>query len=188
MSTLSCSSSLPIVPVGRICGALYARGDGTFHWALVVPVDLKTGVKMHATNVYGGGWIYEKKTETFLESMTPLCTLIAIGEFTCTVRLSESLFSHHNHTLGDIPPTITLEKMSTLLEAIPMSISSSDMAVESRFSCRVWFKQAVRSLMEHGIVKCRDVIALENEMKRLAADNEDNIIMGLGTFTVQALT
>lgn len=90
--------------------------------------------------------------------------------------------------LGDVPPTLTLEKMSTLLEAIPMSITPSDMAVESGFSCRVWFKQAMRFLMQHGIVKCRDVVALENEMKRLAADNEDNIIMGLGTFTVHALT
>ena len=69
------SQSLPIG--GTIFCALFSRGDGSFHWALVVPINQRIGMKMHATNVTGA-WVFTATEHDLLKSKT-LCVLVKIG-------------------------------------------------------------------------------------------------------------
>lgn len=69
--------SKPPLPVGSIACALFSRGDGTFHWALVIPTDTKNVVKLHATNIQGP-WVYEKVNHA-LDKSVKLCVVVKIG-------------------------------------------------------------------------------------------------------------
>lgn len=60
----------------------------------------------------------------------------------------------------------------TLLKAIPLTIPDVDTHVEPVFTCRVWFKEAVRRLHNDGYVDCPDVYAFEAECKAFAVTND----------------
>ncbi|KAI0787360.1 hypothetical protein C8Q74DRAFT_1366261 [Fomes fomentarius] len=134
---------------------LFSRGDGTFHWTICASVDASNAVKMHATNVQGG-WVYEKKMHNVIKSQTA-CIAVKIGE------LSSS---------ADI------ERVSSILENIPMSIPSVDQSIEHRFTCRVWFKEAARVLTTNGIISCSDVAGLEREIKGYGEEQDEKTISG----------
>ena len=52
-----------------------------------------------------------------------------------------------------------------------MAIPVEDREVEPLFTCRVWWKQAIRLLSRNGYIVCSDLQALESECKRYAAQN-----------------
>ena len=59
-----------------------------------------------------------------------------------------------------------------LLRAIPMTVPAVDMYTEPSFTCRVWFKEAVRILHDRGFVNCPDINRLEQECKGFAMTNQ----------------
>ena len=59
-----------------------------------------------------------------------------------------------------------------LLKGIPMTIPQEDVGIEPKFTCRVWWKQAIRLLSDRGYIKCDNVQALENECKAYAETND----------------
>lgn len=65
---------------------------------------------------------------------------------------------------------------------IPMAVPPSQRSKEPKFTCRVWFKEAIRVLNDSGVfVKCPDVDALEDELTRKAlagAYNGQGILIG----------
>lgn len=87
--------------------------------------------------------------------------------------------------LGQLPPGRTIKGLSRLLGAIPMSVPAVDARREPVFTCRVWAREAVRQMHEHGYIDCTDVDSLEEEMWRYgreAASKQDN-----RTFTTASL-
>ena len=58
-----------------------------------------------------------------------------------------------------------------LLKGIPMTIPQEDVGIEPKFTCRVWWKQAIRLLSDRGYIKCDNVQALENECIEYAKTN-----------------
>ena len=71
--------------------------------------------------------------------------------------------------IGDIDPDFDWTLIVEYVKDIPMDIPSSQRAREPKFTCRVWFKEAIRMLNESGMfVKCPDVDALEEELRQRA--------------------
>jgi len=58
--------------------------------------------------------------------------------------------------------------MYAYLAPIPMSTPDADKP--QQFSCRIWFKEAVRVLHERGVIRCPDVDRLETELRLLAEE------------------
>ena len=73
------------------------------------------------------------------------------------------------HILDDLDHTALL----LYIKDIPMSIPDNQQPKEFKFTCRVWFKEAIRQLNRAGVfVKCDDVEALEKELSQKATAAE----------------
>lgn len=66
--------------------------------------------------------------------------------------------------LGRLPPGKTAEDLNGLLAKIPYVIPAVDAQRERIFTCRVWAREAVRQMHNHGYIHCTNVDALEEEM------------------------
>ena len=75
-------------------------------------------------------------------------------------------------SLGALGPTNSYNSLFQLLKEIPMTIPQEDIGIEPKFTCRVWWKQAIRLLSDRGYIKCDNVQALENECKAYAVTND----------------
>ncbi|KAF9474025.1 hypothetical protein BDN70DRAFT_885286 [Pholiota conissans] len=53
-----------------------------------------------------------------------------------------------------------------------MSVPTIDENTEPTFTCRVWFKEAIRILNNSGYISCPDVNQLEVECKAFAVTNQ----------------
>ncbi|KAI0076149.1 hypothetical protein K474DRAFT_1663415 [Panus rudis PR-1116 ss-1] len=58
----------------------------------------------------------------------------------------------------------TRDDLRRVLSRIPMTIPPVDAAREPVFSCRVWVREALRTMHREGFIYCPDVDALEQEM------------------------
>ncbi|KAF9495955.1 hypothetical protein BDN71DRAFT_1446886 [Pleurotus eryngii] len=139
--------------VGDILAVLYSRGDGeTFHWAICLPISTRNAVKLHAKDPGLGHWFFEyPPPEDDLVGSKIVCAAIKIGKLA-----------------GDFD----IAAVENILQAIPMKVPALDAEIEPRFSCRVWFKEAVRQLAYAGVITCTDVYALENECNEYARGND----------------
>ena len=95
------SLQVPSLPIGSIFYALFSRGDGSFHWALVFPINKKIGVKMHATNTTGA-WVFEAVEHDLIKSYS-LCVLVKIG----ASDVQNYLFQYFSSFLKVRPPPAT---------------------------------------------------------------------------------
>ncbi|KAL1659960.1 hypothetical protein EV122DRAFT_253083 [Schizophyllum commune] len=145
----------PVLEPAALYCILFSRGDGTFHWTIGAAVDTANALKMHATNVQGG-WAYEKKMHNIIKSQTA-CVAVKIGQLSST----------------DV-----IDRVSSTLERIPMSIPSIDQSIERVFTCRVWVKEAVRVLAANGFISCSDVAGLEREVKGYGQAQDEKTISG----------
>ncbi|KAL1944690.1 hypothetical protein VTO73DRAFT_3120 [Trametes versicolor] len=149
----------------------------SFHWLLFVP-DYGTtrqqvipGTKMHALCHLSPGpngtmieeWVYDSAKFTLVQSHTLAAAVV----------------------LGRLPPGKTVQDLNALLAAIPMRVPTIDARREPAFTCRVWTREAVRRMHDHGYICCPDVDALEEEVweyGREAARKHDD-----KTFTIASL-
>lgn len=76
----------PALPVDTINIGLLSRGDGSFHWAIMVPFNETCAHVMQATNIQGP-WVYERKIEDVLKSQRTV-VIVGIGEH-ATIFLAE---------------------------------------------------------------------------------------------------
>ncbi|KAF4591278.1 hypothetical protein EYR40_009881 [Pleurotus pulmonarius] len=136
-----------------ILAVLYSRGDGeTFHWAICIPISTRSAIKLHAKDPGLGHWFFEDPPpEDDLVGSNIVCAAVKIG-----------------HLAGDFD----IGAVNALLGAIPMEVPASDATIEPRFSCRVWFKEAVRQLARAGAITCPDVYVLEDECREYARGND----------------
>lgn len=49
---------------------------------------------------------------------------------------------------------------------------------ESEFNCRVWVREALRVLQDHGVVNITDVSDLEDEFIALGEENDGSVVQG----------
>ncbi|EMD34050.1 hypothetical protein CERSUDRAFT_97974 [Gelatoporia subvermispora B] len=132
----------PPIPLGALYACLFSRGDGTFHWSLVLPQSPSLVHKFHATNLQGG-WHFERVPDKLAQSVNACCV----------VKLAPAL------------PDST-DALQACLEALPMATPAAD--APHPFTCRIWFRAAVRTLHARGVLHCADVDALEAELRALA--------------------
>ncbi|THH18528.1 hypothetical protein EW146_g2476 [Bondarzewia mesenterica] len=124
-----------------------------FHWALFVPSPTDSeiddhacrGTRFHAIGdqTITAGWAYDR-----VESY-------ALGEF---VGLAAAA------VIGSLKDGRTVDDLHVLLRDIPMTVPDVDVEHESKWTCRVWAREALRRMHKVGIVACIDVDALEEEM------------------------
>ena len=135
----------------KIYAALYTNNPGyDWHWAIYFHhnhLDAKgrpvPGYKLHATNRFGP-WQFECADQDLLTSST-LITVARIG-------------SVADSTWG-------VEFLLEYLRNIPMRVPAADQEHEREFSCRLWFREAIRILNYAQVfVRCPDVNKLEREL------------------------
>lgn len=165
--------SKPSLTVGDIYCALSSRGDGSFHWALAIPMDTKTAVKIHATNP-AGTWKYEATDRDISHSET-ICVLVKIGVSAAQYHT----FPISHVFLGRITSTNTVDRICKLLEPIPMEVPTVFKDSEPKFTCRVWVKEACRVMDAMHIIKCSNVVVLEKEILGYGNDHDAQTVMGL---------
>ncbi|RPD61105.1 hypothetical protein L226DRAFT_534753 [Lentinus tigrinus ALCF2SS1-7] len=143
----------PLTP-NAIYAALYWRTDGKYHWALIVTDSSVSGKKLHATNLEDPTtWRYASDDFDVSAEWKPLVILAQIG-----------VASEGTSSVDDI------------LRMIPMATPACDSP--HPFTCRIWFREAVRVLIAQGMVTCRSVDALEKELTLLADDNGNSVALG----------
>ncbi|KZT53151.1 hypothetical protein CALCODRAFT_486591 [Calocera cornea HHB12733] len=82
------------------------------------------------------GWMYE------MRNFTPVTSFLALAAI----------------QIGPFIPPATLD---ALLSPIPMQTHEADLPAQ--FTCRLWFRYAIRVLMAAGHINCLDINALEAE-------------------------
>lgn len=121
---------------------------GKFHWSIFVATSATDGWKMHATNMPSGlAWRFER-----------------VHWCGASTDPSAVLFMK----IGAIPPGLDAETLELYLceSNIPMDVvPPAQRGAEPRFTCRVWFHEAVRVLDDAQMfVRCADVEALMREL------------------------
>ncbi|KIY45572.1 hypothetical protein FISHEDRAFT_49049 [Fistulina hepatica ATCC 64428] len=156
--------SRPLLPVGHICVGLFSRGDGKFHWSILLPFSTTHTYVYHATNLYGGGWIHELQVRNVHDWLT-----------TCAViRLSGPTGLTSPETLNDL----------LNIKYISMDTPTTD--PPEPFTCRVWVRKAIRVLHGSGYINCPNAIALEDELRAFGEAQDPATITGCGYSLVDA--
>lgn len=138
----------------EICTVLYAQRQAAdkYHWTICIPYSSTNVKKLHAKEDSADSYFYEEPIpDENLAASPTVCAVVKLGE--CT--------SKH-----------TIDYIHDLLRAIPMQLPREDVGKESRFGCRVWWREAVRTLHRNGVIHCPDVHELEREVYQFAERNE----------------
>ncbi|KAI0354728.1 hypothetical protein OH77DRAFT_487112 [Trametes cingulata] len=147
----------PPLKANAIYAALYWRADGKYHWALVVADTTTSGQKLHATNLDNPEvWRYANDPFDVSTEWKPLVILAQLGAAPDASGSSS--------------------KIDDLLRTIPLTTPDCD--APHPFTCRIWFREAIRVLGKHSMVFCRSVDALERELVDLADDNGNAVALG----------
>jgi hypothetical protein len=67
---------------------------------------------------------------------------------------------------------VSKDVLKDILKTIPMVVPDIDKAREPKFTCRVWFREAIRVLHKRGIINCTNLDSLEQECKTHALPNQ----------------
>ncbi|KAF5363329.1 hypothetical protein D9756_000077 [Leucocoprinus leucothites] len=121
---------------------------GLLHWLIYVVNDAESGWKIHASSK-GSDTFYFSKEEWHCVDDDTAVAFIKVGQ------IDEGLnIDHLAEYVKDIPMTVVPE---------------SQVNDETRFSCRVFVKEAIRLLNKAGaFVQCPDFKALANEVEERA--------------------
>ncbi|KAI0370005.1 hypothetical protein BV20DRAFT_966989 [Pilatotrama ljubarskyi] len=148
----------PLTP-NTIYAALYWRADGKYHWALIVADTTTSGQKLHATNLdHPEVWCYANDAFDVSTEWKPLVILGHIG------------------AVSNVGAGEGSSKVDELLRTIPLETPECD--APHPFTCRIWFREAIRVLSTHGMVSCRSVDVLERELVDLADDTGNAVALG----------
>ena len=71
----------------------------------------------------------------------------------------------------------TPDAIARLVGAIPLAFPERE-TKESAFNCRVWVREAIRVLHDHGVVDIVDVYKLEEEFVALGEENDASVVQG----------
>ncbi|OBZ73059.1 hypothetical protein A0H81_06596 [Grifola frondosa] len=139
-----------------IYAALYGRHDERYHWAFILATDDVSGYKYHASNLENPAvWQYVCEPFDTTKEWKPLVILAKLGR---------------------CPPNVSTSDLDRLFRSIPLQTPESD--APHPFTCRIWFRTAMRALNDHNILSCVSVSALEWELVDLANDNATAVGLG----------
>ena len=79
-------------------------------------------------------------------------------------------------SIGNAESSSGSASIDSLLSDIPLATPECD--APHPFTCRIWFREAVRVLTVHGAGVCPSVDALEKELTGLADANGDSVAFG----------
>ncbi|GLB39989.1 hypothetical protein LshimejAT787_0704990 [Lyophyllum shimeji] len=135
--------------------AALKRSDrrGFFHWMIYLCTGESSGYKYHATTDGATSeWHYECAPWQAATDSSMAVTFTKIGE---------------------LPEWMDHGFLDNYLREIPMAVPKVDYQREKAFTCRVWFRAAIRQLHDSGMfVECSDVDSLESELKNRATAAE----------------
>ncbi|KAI8996291.1 hypothetical protein BD414DRAFT_195675 [Trametes punicea] len=144
---------------GAILAALCStRNAGAYHWIIYLCTDPDKGEAFHATNELDQSpWRYEHKPWSALESGT--CVLLSqIGRMASYEAQYKQEF---------------IDNLDSYLSLVELKLQDVDRGTMSRFTCRAWFRAAIRKLHDAGVyVYCPDVLALERKLLEAATGLE----------------
>ncbi|KZT56285.1 hypothetical protein CALCODRAFT_484081 [Calocera cornea HHB12733] len=131
---------MPVDPTNYVPGTymvLTWRSDG-FHWMITTDDGSTARWAFHAVNQLDGlaGWMYEMRNFSPVSSFTALAAV-------------------------QIGPFIPQATLNAWLSAIPMQTHVDDLP--AAFTCRLWFRHAIRVLTAAGLINCIDINGLEAE-------------------------
>ncbi|RDX52572.1 hypothetical protein K466DRAFT_204947 [Polyporus arcularius HHB13444] len=144
---------------GTLFAALCDTGEvGKFHWLLYLCISRRTGYKYHATNQMGSiPWKYEYGPWDGPQSQRCI-TLTPIGKV---------------EDWGARTPHACAEELHSILRNVPLITPPVDQSTHDRFTCRTWFRAAIRRLDGmQKYVQCPDVDLLEEKLAKMATAAE----------------
>lgn len=161
--------SEPVLDNEAIVAALFTRLDGTFHWMLALPGAGLNGnaMRLHVINPEQI-WQFDDSSQDLMHSHR-LCTVVKIG----SRRTREQTF-----TPAEVRNLLAMIELATPVFELARGVQN--------FTCRVWFRQAVRVLIEKHMVYCPRIKDLEDELLRLATPNAQRVFGGTPSCTYQA--
>ncbi|KAG9001090.1 hypothetical protein FRB93_012470 [Tulasnella sp. JGI-2019a] len=135
--------------INDICAGLFSRGDGmSFHWAFLIPKSTTRAYKLHAEDYVPSAASYKSEEQAITK---------VVGEIPPPIAVVK---------LGSLDETCTsMDSLEKICKGIPIGVTPRG---EERFSCRTWFKAAMKELDDLGVVTCSDVRLLEIELTHLA--------------------
>lgn len=70
--------------------------------------------------------------------------------------------------------------INDLLKNIPLEVPLSDRLIEPVFTCRVWFKEAIRVLNANRVISCSDANQLEKQLVDCGEEAWERVALGTG--------
>ncbi len=70
---------------------------------------------------------------------------------------------------------VSRDAFGDILSRVPLAVPEADEGREPEFTCRVWWREAIRRLHVEGIISCPDVDGLERECRKHALDNQAHL-------------
>jgi len=146
--------------INDICAGLFSCGDGMrFHWAILIPHSPTMAHKIHTTQ--STDWSYDVEEQSLVGADGAVELLMTVVK------------------LGSLNETgTTFESLEEITKSVPVGVPPID---EEVFTCRTWFKGAIKELDELGILTCRDTDRLEKDLTRLAMLQEARYAAAFGT-------
>ncbi|KAH0582213.1 hypothetical protein H2248_011861 [Termitomyces sp. 'cryptogamus'] len=139
--------------VGDILAVLFSRfEEGTFHWAICIPLDDSKAAKYHVRQSHLHWWFEDPVPEHDILVSQTLSAAIKIGSLN--------------------PDVVSRDILRDILMPIPIAVPDVDKDREPRFTCRVWFREAIRRLHNHRVILCSNVDELEKECNTYALGNQ----------------
>ncbi|KAK2761589.1 hypothetical protein FQN54_001417 [Arachnomyces sp. PD_36] len=146
--------ALSRLPLNTLYVVLYIRSDppreNDFHWGYYFHTHPTGGSKYHVRNL-GSGWMPDHGPTGGVFKSNFLCVLVQIA--------------------------VVPDARKAQLDQIMCSLDANINAVPG-ISCRVWLFRVLQDLVQHGIVRCHDLAALQHECMGIGnqymADAADN--------------
>ncbi|KAG9036271.1 hypothetical protein FRB95_009419 [Tulasnella sp. JGI-2019a] len=157
--------------INDICAGLFSRGDGmSFHWAFLIPKSTTRAYKLHAEDYVPSAASYKSEEQAMTKvvgEIPPPIAVVKLGEKLNIVMYTSRLTNMPSMLpLGSLDETCTsMDSLEKICKGIPIGVTPRG---EERFSCRTWFKAAMKELDDLGVVTCSDVRLLEIELTHLA--------------------
>ena len=144
-----------------------------YHWSFIYPTSSEDAIKFHAV-IGPDSWLYQKD-EHFIARSKHACVVVQLSKSGPDIG-SETLLIYKIF-VADLPGTCTVDELDRVLCGVPLTSPAGD---DETFTCRVWLRMAAAKLHEARIINCLDPNDLEGELKRLASQNNQRSLTGLG--------
>lgn len=131
--------ALARLPLNTLYTVLYIRSDppnaNDFHWGYYFHAQPKGGTKYHIKNL-GGGWITDHGPTGGVFKSNFLCVLVQIATVPQTIHVQlDQIMRTYDANVNSIPGV----------------------------SCRVWLLTILQKLIQNGIVRCSNIVQLQQE-------------------------